>query len=197
MLHRSPILVFPASTSATVVIQPGETLTRSVRSDQYANPDGPSFQSGSVPYKPGKYRLIYSYDPGAHADFTISDPVIEQVSSFVIAQKKQEYDTGDYRDFVHGIRAVVLVEGEKRLILESLGDWQLDTRNSDEPAKKWAGVRNLCPYERLAEVSSPVTSLRITMNKADRLAVKWQTESGGESESEVKDEPKVRRALTN
>ena len=196
-LSPHPSSDFSPRDDEKTLLQPFQTITESIRSDEVVFSSGPVLPRMAAPDRPGAYRVIYSYAPRAHADFTVAQPILERFTSIAFKAGERKNEQGKTEPVLQKINAIALAVGKQHLVLLTLlptirypsiktpigGEWT----NSD--------AMNFSPYERVAELTEPVTALELAPStNAGKVLVRWSSASGERGESEHSIEHSMRRA---
>lgn len=166
-----------------VLMQPSETMTRTIRSDEPTRPGG-----GPViylPIKSGRYRVVYSLAPSKYASFTIAQPILER---FTTVKLPASGSSGSGAPGSHRMNAFVLAFGEQRLLMRTTdsgivahGPLRIHV---GEPLS-FRDATAISPYERVAELDRPVAALDLVPSSSGDIWLRWQDASGRKGEHEI------------
>jgi len=171
----------PNPLGPTIQVLPGQVVTKTIRSDESTPQDDPVISPGVVPLEPGQYRLHYSYDMRANADFVVKRPVLEQFAKLDLYQEKVTDEEGTEYLNTRRIYGLVLVLDGKRQIMRTIHAWH-DERSAGELGEEFSAAVAFSPYERIAEVAGPVTALRLEKQPDGQIKFLWSNEAGAWSE---------------
>jgi hypothetical protein len=185
----------PWSDAPSLHLAPGETFSKTIRSDLRTASELLVFPKGTVPPKPGRYRISYSYDPRAQVEFNVFEPTFERFVTLALAKERVEWrnserDSG-MREITHYVHVFVLADGNRRFIFRTL--------RSISPREKpttllgkilTAGDVQSFSLERVAEVDGPVTGVEIDPPSGGSIAIHWADRFGKWQEMRVPDEAK-------
>ena len=169
----------PWSDDHTVLLQPQDRLTRTTRSDAPVFSGRPLLPTGCVPLKPGQYRLAYSYDPRAYADFIVREPLLEDFASLAVKRENLHYEDNTTEAVMRGVNVFAVSLGGKHVVLESTATWAANSPVRPRVGEPWSGVDpTLPPYERIGESEDPIHNLRLETEPSGDVLVKWQDSRG-------------------
>lgn len=184
----------PSPESPTVGIQPGEVMTQSVRTDEAVFSGAALLADKGVPTRPGEYRMVYSYDSRAHADFSVARPILEGFKSQVLDEESVRASDGSRHVVTHRVHAVALAIGDRHLVLRTLY-----ARRPEKPrsviGKEWSDgdAASFAPMERVAELDQAVTDLDLVVSSGAPMQLRWQVGNGRWNSAPIRQEPRIEK----
>jgi len=164
-------------------INPGQTLTKSYRTDTPLFLNQSALPGGTIPRKPGKYTIFYSYDPSDGVDFEVINPKLEALQSLRLPD---EVVPGQDRVRTHLVHVFVLARGDdQRFLFRTLGQWDTDYRFVTPIGSPLADfdLDTLSPYRRAATLDGPIRNLRLELGPKGSIIAHWT--QGDDSKSLV------------
>jgi hypothetical protein len=174
-----------------VPINPGQTLTKSYRSDAPLFLNQPALPGDTMPRTPGEYLIVHSYDPRAGADFEVVRPKIEALQSLRLPD---EIVPGQAAH-THVVHVFVLANGEdQRFLFRTLGQWETGSRFVTPLGSQLADfdIDTLAPYLRVAALDGPIRNLRLELGQTGNIIVHW-TQGDDQKSLVLEPEPPARR----
>jgi len=155
-----------------VRINPGQTLSKSYRTDAPLFLNQPVLPGDTMPRTPGRYLIFHSYDPRAGADFEVVRPKIEALQSLRLPD---EIVPGQAAH-THVVHVFVLANGEdQRFLFRTLGQWETGYRFVTALGSPLADfdIDTLAPYLRVAALDGPIRNLQLELGPRANIIVRW------------------------
>ncbi len=137
-----------------------------------------------TPQVEGKYLLRYCFperhDTCASTEFTVTVPLVVGAAHAERHEPDRQFDKLTGRDRVRPLyfNALLLEADGKRYVVVSR-ERSFDPDVNPGPTRKIAGVlRQVEPYDRIAEVSPAVKAIKLEADDRDNLTVRWTDENG-------------------
>jgi hypothetical protein len=170
----------------TIVLAPGQAITKTQTTMESSR-----WVTFTIPYEPGEYGLVYTFDDRAHAAFKVLQPLKATAIAAVALPPVEIADIRtNHQRVMHSGTAILLVveisPQDYRLVRAAMFRDISGHLNPNNPA---SFLRELYGYETVGTFGEEVTSLKASMANGDTVDVTAITASQREIHMNVPAQP--------